>query len=225
MPYIINHSQRAVSEGARGGVAQYFEKGKEDALQVEDVIRRLNFKTPPAVLEFAAGFGRVTRHLTKLDLTASDIHDQALRFLQTEIGAAAIPSAISPELMPVSSKPFDFIFVLSLFSHLPDKLFGPWLSRLSDMLSPGGFLMFTTHGEAAADKSPLLKEALDIETGFGYLPYSDQLDIGADIYGSTIATHAYVSEQVRRFTKTRVRSFSSAAWWDLQDEWIIQRTG
>lgn len=223
LAHIINHSQRSKSEGPPGGVAEYFEQGKENALQVEEVIGKLGFETHPAVLEFAAGFGRVTRHLMGLDLTASDIHDQALLFLEAEIGAKTIPSAISPELMPRSPKQFDFIFVLSLFSHLPDKLFGAWLSRLNDMLSPGGFLMFTTHGEAAAKKSKPLADALDQELGFGYLPDSDQLDLSPDIYGSSIATPTYVAEQVRRFTKTHVHSFNSGAWWALQDEWIIQR--
>jgi hypothetical protein len=126
--------------------------------------------------------------------------------------------------MPRAPKQFDFIFVLSLFSHLPDKLFAAWLSRLSDMLSPGGFLMFTTHGEAAAEKSQPLANALDKDLGFGYLEQSDQLDISSDIYGTTVATPTYVSEQVRRSMRGRIHSFSSAAWWELQDEWIIRRS-
>lgn len=226
LAYVINYFKnlKPESDSARLGLTQYFEKGREDALHVEEVIRKLHFSESPALLEFAAGFGRVTRHLVKFDLTAADIHDQALLFLEAEIGARTIPSAISPELMPRAPRQFDFIFVLSLFSHLPDKLFGPWLSRLSDMLSPRGFLMFTTHGEAAAEKSQPLADALDKELGFGYLPHSDQHDLSSDIYGSTIATHTYVSEQVRRFTRGRIHSFSSGAWWDLQDEWIIRRS-
>jgi SAM-dependent methyltransferase len=204
LAYIINHSARSATEGPQGGVAQYFEKGKEDAVQVEDVIRRLGLRRDHAILEFAAGFGRVTRHLTHLNLTASDIHDQALYFLERDIGVKAIPSAISPELMPPAPLQFDFVFVLSLFSHLPDKLFGPWLSRLSEMLTPGGFLMFTTHGEAAGEKSKALLDALDSEAGFGYLPYSDQADLGEDIYGSSIATHSGSSSSFHEDTRSLV---------------------
>jgi SAM-dependent methyltransferase len=223
LAFIVARTSRLGIAAPPRAIAEYFESGSADASHVESLRRQLGLGPQCRILEFAAGFGRVTRHLTHLDLTASDIHARAVTFLQHSIGVMAFPSAIEPLRMESPSARFDFIFVLSLFSHLPDRLFGPWLSRLSNMLAPGGFLMFTMHGAAAGRKTKILGNALNPETGFGYIPdLTDQTDISPEIYGCSIASEAYVAHCVHRFTNMSVYSFSPAAWWDLQDEWILR---
>ena len=221
LSYIIQHSSRSVERGPEGGLEEYFEGGRKDALQVEALVSKLGLSTTSRILEFAAGFGRVTRHLTHYQLTASDIHSEAVRFLADDIRVKAVPSAVDPGDFNPTDR-FDFIFVLSLFSHLPDLLFGRWLSRLAQILTPGGYLMFTTHGDAAGQKVPALRDALDNEFGFGFLPYSDQADLSSEIYGSSIATPRYVADSVSRNTNAQIISFSAKSWWDLQDEWVIR---
>jgi SAM-dependent methyltransferase len=222
LSYIIQYSEESVAHGPAAGVHEYFQSGKSDAIKIEALIAKLGLGAQSRILEFAAGFGRVTRHLTRYHVTASDIHGDAVRFLEQELGVRAIPSDTDPDAF-VTTERFDFIFVLSLFSHLPAGLFERWLARLAQTLSPGGFLMFTTHGDTAGRKIQAFADALDHETGFGFLAITDQGDIAPELYGSSIATTPFVIERIYRCTDARIASFSAAAWWELQDEWVIQR--
>lgn len=222
LAFIIEFSARSKAIGPSGGVAEYFENGKQDADRIRSVMSRLNVSNDSKILEFAAGYGRVSRHLTDLNMTCADIHADAVEFLIKEIGVSAIKSNDDPDQFDLSET-YDFIFVLSFFSHVPDQLFGRWLSRLSCLLRPGGTLLFTTHGEQAGRTIPILADALQADTGFGYLrDATDQPDLDGEVYGSSIATPNYVIRQIYQ-TKmpTTLVSFSSASWWVLQDEWII----
>jgi SAM-dependent methyltransferase len=42
---------------------------------------------------------------------------------------------------------FDFVYTLSIFTHLSEALQFQWVQELSRVLGPKGFLLVTTHGE------------------------------------------------------------------------------
>lgn len=119
----------------------------------------------------------------------------------------------------------DFVFALSLFSHLPLETQGRWLRRLYAQLTPGGYLMFTTHGDHAMRKRrEFFSLNFDAVKGFGYRDESDQLDLSSSDYGTAVVTMPFVYHLVTDFAKdAKIISFRSAAWFDLQDEWIIKK--
>lgn len=72
---------------------------------------------------------------------------------------------------------FDMIWVASLFSHLPDRLFRAWLTKLHALLAPGGVLCFSVRDESQfVGQMPA--------EGFVYRPESEQIPIDASIYGT-----------------------------------------
>ena len=77
----------------------------------------------PALLDFASGYGRLTRHLVlALDpvrVWVSDIKDKAVAFQRRRFGVHGFPSTAEPDDLAVTER-FDLIFVGSLFSHLPE---------------------------------------------------------------------------------------------------------
>lgn len=205
----------------------YLEGGKSDAAQTAATIRRFRKETEVRVLEFASGYGRVTRHLRDLlpgaSLYASDIHPQACEFVTANISVPTFQSSARPEDLNVGSG-YDFIFVISLFSHLPDHSFGRWIGALVDTLSPGGHLMFTTHG----DNSRRQYKGVDFSQyehgdGWVYIRRSDQPDIADDDYGTMLVEPTYVTRTIATCEAALLRSFTSAAWFGHQDEWVLQR--
>lgn len=166
--------------------------------QLMDLVRQLvrwrfgGFEKVVAFLDFASGFGRLTRFLVQeLDaerIWVSDIQADAVAFQVEQFGVHGFVSEANPADLRVEEK-FDCIFVASLFSHLPEATFVPWLSRLYGMLMPGGMLMFTVHDES------LLEEGLTMPaSGLHFKEDSEIDELDKREYGVS-----YVSEEfVRR---------------------------
>lgn len=222
---LFAYSVRA--NGRDKAIPGYFQGGRSNAAQAHAaMVRVCGQKSPLRVLEFAAGYGRVSRYSADIfaghQYTASDIHPQACVFLKERLGVDAIVSATQPEELAIPS-PFDFIFVLSLFSHLPDHSFGRWLAKLYSLLDRGGRLLFTTHGEFATAKFPKpFENMLDATLGYGYGRNSDQPDLDGSEYGTMVVTMPYVIGAVKRHCPgARIQSFSSGVWFGRQDEWVV----
>jgi SAM-dependent methyltransferase len=224
--YMVKHAGPSPDQCAR----IYIRDGNAHALQIVELIAALELK-PSKVLEFAAGFGRVTRHLRKLmpkgmQLVSSDIHEDGCEFLRNEIGVEVMVSNIDPSCINIGNH-YDLIFVVSLFSHLPADSFAKWLLALYNILSPSGHLIFTTHGHSARAQAPEFWDALlstGTEPGYGYRSTSDQLDIDTSEYGTTIAMPRFVTKVLAEAVPdAKLVRFAGGVWFGIQDEWVIQR--
>lgn len=103
------------------------------------------------ILDFASGYGRVTRFLASYygadKITTSDIKSEAVDFQQHYFKVNGLYSTYVPAEFKSESS-FDLIFVGSLFSHLNETLFFEWLSKLISLLSETGHLLFTVHDQS-----------------------------------------------------------------------------
>src|SRR4051794_5339769 len=100
------------------------------------------------ILDFASGYGRVTRHIVAEvppdRVWVSDIYAEGVAFQERELGVHGIVSTTEPDRFPCDVA-FDAILVSSLFTHLPEPRFLEWLRRLGSLLNPGGLLLFSVH--------------------------------------------------------------------------------
>jgi len=165
-------------------VKEYFEGGEATAAHLRKIIGDYRpIDQPFSLLEFAAGYGRITRHLKKVlpaaHVVACDIHDEAVEFLR-HIGTEAITSSTIPEELKIGVK-FDVIYALSFFTHMPKRTWGRWLAELGGRLAPNGILIFTTHGESAL--KILGAEGFSPE-GFWFTDFSEQKDLSTVDYGA-----------------------------------------
>ena len=223
--YIVKYGS-----GGERAARDYIVDGRNHAHQIATLLDRLGMGGKPArVLEFASGYGRITRHLKSMAPKAlhfaSDIHNEACDFIAGEIGVTALPSAMNPAKLNIG-KNYDLIFVISLFSHLPSHSFGNWLRALYGILAPGGYLMFTTHGQSARATAPEFWDSILVGTdpGYGFRSASDQSDISSAEYGTTLAMPRYVTKQIaEHLPSAKLTSFTGGAWFTIQDEWIIQK--
>jgi methyltransferase family protein len=214
---------------ARARVTQYyFFDGDRSAQRLDGLIRQYHPKAGSdrlALLEFASGYGCVSRHLRKMgdryDLVACDIHPQAIDFLRERLDLSAVLSRSRPRDF-VLDQSFDIVFALSFFSHMPDRRFGDWIEALFASLAEDGLLIFTTHGREA--HTDMGRPALHPD-GYWFAPVSEQRDIPTDEYGSMVATPFYVMERIARCPGAAAVFFHEAFWWGKQDLYIVRNVG
>ena len=171
------------------GLTNYFQNGLDQFRLVRHISQWRGH--PRRMLDFASGYGRLTRFLVheKLadEVTVSDILDGGMEFQAAEFGVRTILSATLPENFPAPDR-YDLIFVASLFTHLPPATFTPWLRRLAELLTPEGLLIFTVHDESLAPEK--------VENGIRFDSHSESRVLDVNDYGSTWVTEAYVRGQV-----------------------------
>lgn len=173
-------------------VKEYLEGGRAAAKHLRQIIGDYrSLDEPFSLLEFAAGYGRVTRHLKAAlpaaRILACDIHEDAVEFLR-HMGAESTLSSVDPEGFQTTQK-FDVIYALSFFTHMPKATWGRWLSALADGLVPGGHLIFTTHGESAL---ATMGSAGFEPDGFWFVPFSEQKDLSTADYGASATSFEFV---------------------------------
>ena len=153
------------------------------------------------VLDFACGYGRLLRFLGLAvppeRIWASELQPDAVAFAAAAFGVQAIASHADPAQF-VPDRRFDFIWVASLFSHLPEVLFHAWLAKLLDLLTPQGVLCFSVRDAALLPAGEVLPAS-----GIAYVGHSENAELGADIYGTTYADEAFVQRAVQAATCDR----------------------
>jgi len=222
--FILHHRNYPTPEAA---VRYYFADGAESASKLENIIREhlpaLASDRKVTLLEFASGYGMVTRHLANLQsqarLVACDIHEQAAEFIGQELHQRAVTSQHIPENL-IFDETFDVVFALSFFSHMPETTFTRWLQTLFAAVSPGGILVFTTHG--LVSRTHFGDITLD-EKGFWFRPSSEQADLDATEYGSSVTTPAFVVSALAHVTGASLAEFRRGYWWRHQDVYVVSR--
>jgi SAM-dependent methyltransferase len=204
-----------------------------------------------AVLDFGCGYGRVFRALPPMFpnaiCTALDLIAPAARFCADSFGGEPVQSFEDLGRIKLSRQN-DVVWIGSVFTHLPKHRWASLLSFLSAQTAAGGIVVFTAHGEAAADYfeqgiMPVLPHLVTPEafarlrrslpeTGFEYLPENQTtLDHSAKIgmkvtageYGFTFNTEAWIRAFVARRPEWKLLSYRPAAWAGNHDVITIRR--
>ena len=206
---------------AKNPIREYLSDGWRTMSELMPILERLDrplMKTQ-SVLEFAAGFGRFTRHLARLlpnRVSCTDIQPGSVEFLRDQFGVDAFYSAWNPEEI-VYPRQYELIFVLSLFTHLPVERWGTWLKHLHRGLKPGGLLVFSVHNEKAA-----IEEGVTFDQrGTHFIRSSESPQLGADEYGTTFTTDGFVSSQVELALGRKPLLHEHIAFWVGQDAVVV----
>lgn len=174
----------------------YFHSGLSIADGLLQVLRWRFGGRPIQVLDFASGYGRVTRFLVRElppeSVWVSDVYEDGLRFQRERFGVHTVPSTVRPEDF-VLDETFDAVLVTSLFTHLPEARFVDWLRVLCGRLRPGGVLAFSTHHPSLLEPCPDLPES-----GLLFRDNSESTSLDPSDYGSTWVTEAFVRDALAR---------------------------
>jgi SAM-dependent methyltransferase len=127
-------------ESGRGAVATILAALARNGIDVRDFGN---------MLEFGCGCGRVIRHWPSLcnsPVFGTDYNQELIEWCRSHLtGAHFETNRLCPPLH-FGAASFDFVYALSVFTHLSEPLQHQWMAELSRVLKPGGYLLITTYG-------------------------------------------------------------------------------
>ena len=220
--FCCTHPQLTPEAGAN----DYFSDGARSARKFVDLVSTFEDLNPRSMdlLEFASGYGCVSRHLKQypqINLTACDIHEQAVDFVRDTLGVKTVLSKSTPEAFTLPQS-YDLVFALSFFSHMPKSSFGRWVRALYGCLKSPGYLLFTTHGQKSCSMQSITPDDIPAD-GFWFRAASEQHDLDTAEYGTSITTPDFVIGEIYRQTGARIVAYRQAGWWEHQDLYVLKR--
>ncbi|MEZ5966548.1 MAG: class I SAM-dependent methyltransferase [Planctomycetota bacterium] len=186
-------------EDRAAALIEYMLIGNQSAATIRQVARWCGFRWEEldAVLDFAAGYGRVSRFLLRSlppgRLWIAEVLEAAVPFQEESFGVHGIRSVTDPQAVRFPRR-FRFISALSLFTHLPRETFTLWLRRLCDAVDDGGVLLFTTHGPEAYEK----EHGRPLREDFDFRAWSENDELDKNVYGLTFTKTEFVLAQIAK---------------------------
>jgi len=179
------------------------------------------------ILDFGCGCGRVLRFLKPIEgqtIKGSDIDSESITWCQQNLGTIAtfkVNHDLPP--LPYPDASFDFIYSISVFTHLPEDMQFQWLEELNRVLKVGGFLITTAHGEALIPVGlPAEIFAQFKQQGFYYLKGGGTNGL-PDYYQTAFHSHAYIQKYWSRYFK--IVTIQTRGINNHQDAVICQKIG
>jgi len=134
-------------------VPWFVQGGKLATECIREVLEKngVSFGSLKTMLDFGCGCGRVVRHWRTAkgpEIHGSDYNPDLIRWCRRHLPFARFGlNGLNPPTEYPDGK-FDFLYSLSVLTHLSEEVQGRWLGEWKRILRPGGYLLFTTHGEA-----------------------------------------------------------------------------
>ena len=151
------------------------------------------------VLDFGCGCGRTMRWLvndSSAELHGVDVDKEAIAWCRDHIpqGKFAVNDPEPP--LPFPDEHFEAVYCLSVFTHLSEPMQDRWFDELRRVLVPGGLLIVTVHGAAAAAQmKPEIREELN-RNGFVHKRSRKLQGILPDWYHTTLHTPDYIRQRL-----------------------------
>ncbi len=121
------------------------------------------------ILDFGCGCGRVLRFLRSCAgpsarLYGTDIDERAIAWCRAHLPYASFSANGHLPPLDAPDGAFDFIYAISVFTHLDAARQRAWAAELARVTRPGGVVLLTLHGPACAERlEPASRERLGDE--------------------------------------------------------------
>jgi SAM-dependent methyltransferase len=130
---------------------QFFEDGELTAKEIIDAVRPYLQKDIGKILDWGCGVSRVTTHLHKFtgpktELYGCDINEKMIAFDKTNFKNISFSIIPYTPTTGYNNSFFDFVYALSVFTHIETSFQKQWIEEIHRILNDGGLFLFTTHG-------------------------------------------------------------------------------
>ena len=187
-------------------------------------------------LDYGCGYGRVLRYLLmRVDASrvwATAVLPEAVRFCEREFGVHPLLSV--DELPELGAGRFDFVYAISVITHLNPAASVEFLRLMGNTVSDDGVVLFTTQGictvehlaHAGLTESVVQRRASIAEelrtTGLSYVPY----EYYRTNYGVTFHARDWVESAMRAAHGDLLKlvSYVPGAMPFAQDTFVFQRS-
>ena len=166
------------------------------------------------VLDFGCGPGRVARIVAPLveSFTGVDVDEEAIAWCREHLPGTYLAISGEPPL-PVPDHSFDFVYAISVFTHLDEDKQDRWLAELARVLDKDGILVVTTHSPNVVFDRPDLTHDARVRLANNGFTFA----AGSDFSGDSAFHHeAYLRFHWNRwFTLLRFEQYGLAHFQDL----------
>lgn len=131
----------------------FLKSGALAAQSIRDTLEKngLQIENFSSILDFGCGVGRAIRYWNRLEKTAvygTDYNPDLIEWCKKNLTFAHFQTNNLVGRLEYEDEQFDFIYALSVFTHLTEANQFFWIEELTRILQPGGYLLITTHGES-----------------------------------------------------------------------------
>jgi SAM-dependent methyltransferase len=202
----------------------YKKSGQETAVFLSTIADRfVPAGSSRRILEWGCGPARVIRHIPEAfgataEVYGSDYNPQTIKWCTESIPEITfVENGLRPPL-PFAADFFDFVYSISVFTHLSEAVSHEWMAELSRITHPGSVLVITTNGDSFVSK--LLPDEIQSYKDQGIV-IRGQVTEGTRIF-SSCHSPAYVREKL--FKGFEVLEFTPAGFPHTgQDMWVIRK--
>ncbi|MEO8433491.1 MAG: methyltransferase domain-containing protein [Pyrinomonadaceae bacterium] len=194
---------RHLQERVIGGyVPGFVRSGDPVVAELDGLLKSQGASLSGDVLDFGCGCGRVLLALSLVEglrLSGSDIDEEAIKWCQDNFSGIAEFAANPnnpPTRYPDSS--FDFLFSVSVFTHLPETMQFEWLEELRRITRPGGYLALSFHGSNYYFNIPEEERSAFLKRGFYYLDSGGTEGL-PEFYQTAFHTHDYIRREWSKY--------------------------
>ena len=139
--------------------SSYYFDSLESAKYILDRARPYLALDKARILDWGCGPGRIIRHMPSLlanslylSLCGTDYNKGSIQWCKDNIeGVNFSVNGLSPPLA-YDSESFDFIYGISIFTHLSEEMHKKWLDELYRVMAKGAILYLTSHGDSFRKK-------------------------------------------------------------------------
>jgi SAM-dependent methyltransferase len=137
--------------------AVFFESGLRSADRIRAMLDRrgLDIAGFESLLDLGCGCGRVMRHwkwLRGCALHGADYNPYLVDWCSQNLRFARFVTNDGSPPLRYDEDAFDFVYAISVFTHLDASLQLPWMRELRRVLRPDGLLYLTLHGRGRLDE-------------------------------------------------------------------------
>lgn len=136
---------------------KYYEGGAQSAMRLLDLMGKHAPLTGKTILDWGCGPARIVRHLPKLlgedsQVHGTDYNTKTIAWCREHI--KDVHFAVN-QLNPPTEYPdgrFDFVYGISIFTHLSEHNHSLWFDELMRISNKGGIVLLSTHGDVFREK-------------------------------------------------------------------------